>query len=153
MKEESIVVDVSQPAITAILYKQEWFNLHVNPTPDKPVTCNRHVEKSQLDKVEYLIVYFILRFIDDILKHNEKLLWTIPKFDEEILTKLGNEDIFINDKLEIVLENQLEVISEFICDYEWNTYEWKLVGSSLFIKRCEDWRVIQYERLTAPEDI
>lgn len=145
MRYETLVVDLYKPAVQMMVdYNLKWF---YSPTVQSGDSDPNHVYR-----VIRALRYFICIDIDEKLKHPMKLLRYISISDiDDILTSQGLE-AFKENSYEPYILDELASIEDFISQDEWNVYESKLIFHTFILEKKDDWRVLEYERLTACDE-
>jgi hypothetical protein len=145
MRYETLVVDLYKPAVQMMVDRGDaWFSGAVSVSGDS--------DPNSVYKVIRALRYFICIDIDEKLKHPMKLLRYISISDiDDILTNQGLE-AFKNNGYESYIVDELAFIEEFISQDEWNVYEGKLIFHTFILEKKDDWRVLEYERLTAVDE-
>lgn len=97
---------------------------------------------------EYLL--FILKEeIDNSTKHPVKI--ANAPFALAGLSDKGYAD-YKNGVIPHNMGQPLRLLNDFINDDEWNIYTFHVSGCNIYITKNEDWRVLEWERLTATKE-
>lgn len=134
MKKESIIIDIGNAVLMLPNKYSDWF-ININNDKDK-------IELSM-----YIIDSLILSHIDILTEHNIKLFTKEPYIVNDDLTIDLDMDMILGSEFSDIFPN-IKDIYEFIYDYPWNVYSVLKFKNSRIIIREEDWRVIEYYRLT-----
>ncbi len=144
MKPESIIIDLYKPAYQILLDNPEWFNLPLEITQE---TLDNPSQENIM-YVSQALLYPIFEIIDDSTKHKEKLI-PFLKYLTDYLNEFGLI-AYSEQEIHRYLDDEIEKINDFLDYSEWNIYSFVKNGYTLIISKNDDWRALEYEKLTAP---
>ncbi len=168
MKKQAIILSIRESVASQINNTRNYMHdsdaaylgtdLSFNPRyitllPNKIFTANKKntfcVKNEIYNNVYEYLIFLLKKEIDIYTNHPIKI-----SHDSSSLANLTDEGYYDyeNDVIPKHFNKPMRALNNFIEDSNWNLFTIESRGYDIFITKKQDWRILEWERMTAPQE-